>query len=93
MQVLLMHLPLIGAIFLVTYSLLLFDREVLAEDHGGKSRVHHGGASVDNSSVVQRSSGTVDRTPTNHASTGGSYVAYINDTNTMYISSVNYNLA
>lgn len=48
---------------------------MLAEDHGVKSRVHHGGASVDNSSVVQHSSGTVDRTPTNPASTGGSYVS------------------
>lgn len=47
---------------------------MLAGDHEGKSRVHHGGASVDNSSVVQHSSGTVDRTPTNPASTGGSYV-------------------
>lgn len=37
--------------------------------------MHHGGASVDNSSVVQHSSGTVDRTPTNPASTGGFYVS------------------
>lgn len=48
---------------------------MLAEDHGGKSRVHHGGASVDNSSVEQLSSGTVDRTPTNPASIGGSSVS------------------
>lgn len=48
---------------------------MLAEDHGGKSRVHHGGASVDNSSVEQLSSGTVDRTPTNPASIRGSSVS------------------
>lgn len=48
---------------------------MLAEGHGRKSRIHHGGASLDDSSMVQQSSGTVDRTPTNLATTGGSTVS------------------